>query len=125
MAERMEDQQQAEKFALLQGARRPEIPFKPVRHLWISEGCLAGFMVSPAIAAIREMRTGTLLGEWELPSERAVLGRAPFKRMDSTLGQTQGLETGCNGNGGRRWCFVGRFSRGRIATAFYQGWMKL
>ncbi len=77
MAAQMEQQQQAEKLTLLQDARVPEIPIKPVRPLWISVGCLVALFVSLVIAAAREIRAGAVLGEWELPADAVVMGRVP------------------------------------------------
>ena len=78
MASEMENEQQAEKLTLLQDARVPEIPFKPIRPLWIGVGCVAALLISLVVGAARELRRGTVLGEWELPREVAVLGRVPW-----------------------------------------------
>ncbi len=128
MASQMEDQQQAEKFTLLQGARPPEIPFQPNRLLWIGVGCLAGLMISLVIAAMREMRAGTLLGEWELPSGVAVLGRVPWIAMERDQFDT--LPNGGHGSWLQRkrvqalvFSVVLSLVCG-IAAAYYQGWMK-
>lgn len=90
-------QQQAEKFTLLQAARVPEVPFKPIRPLWISVGCVAALLISLVIAAARELRAGTLLGEWELPAEAAVLGRVPWISLEEAT-----FEPG-PGPGSRSW----------------------
>jgi len=127
MTERMEDQQQAEKFTLLQGARRPGIPMQAGSAPSDWRG--PDFMVSLAIAAIREMRTGTLLSERELSSERAVLGGVLWIAIEEDgldTRQKQGLETGCNGNGWQTLVFTGvlSFACG-IAAAFLSDGMKL
>jgi uncharacterized protein involved in exopolysaccharide biosynthesis len=128
MAAQMELQQQAEKFTLLQGARPPEVPVKPVRPLWISAGCMAGLVLSLVIAAIRELRTGALLGEWELPSEVAVLGRVPWIAKTVTEFDTPPeAGTGSWLQRKRRPALVLSVVLSLvcgIAAAFYQGWMK-
>ncbi len=78
MASQMEQQQQAERFTMLQDARVPEVPFKPIRPLWITVGCVAALLISLVAGGIRELRKGAVLGEWELPRDVAVLGRVPW-----------------------------------------------
>jgi len=78
MASQMEQQQQAERFTMLQDARVPEVPFKPIRPLWITVGCVAALLISLVVGGIRELRKGAVLGEWELPRDVAVLGRVPW-----------------------------------------------
>ncbi len=128
MAESMEDQQQAEKFTLVQAALAPQVPSKPVRPLWISVGCVVGLIVSLIIAAFREIRRGAFLGEWELPAGAVVLGRVPWIAIEEGA-----FDTGSDGGTGgwlhrnRRLALV--FSlvitlACGIAAVFYQGWMK-
>lgn len=128
MAAAMELQQQAEKFMPLQSARPPEVPFKPVRPLWISVGCVAALVLSLITAAIRELRAGAFLGEWELPSEVAVLGRVPWIAMPG--GGFEELSDAGSGSWlqRKRWQAL-VFSLVLslvcvIAAAFYRGWMK-
>lgn len=100
MASDMEKEQQAEKLTLLQDARIPEVPFKPVRALWISVGCVGALLISLVIGAFRELRKGAFLGEWELPAEVTVLGRVPRIALEGS-----GLD-GSPGSGSwlqRRW----------------------
>ncbi len=78
MSSEMEKRQQAEKFTPLAYPRVPEIPIKPKRPLLIAAGCVAGLMLSLVLAAGREMKRGTLLGEWELPPGVVVMGRVPW-----------------------------------------------
>lgn len=121
MASQMEQQQQAEKLTLLQDARVPSIPFKPVRPLWITAGCLAGLVISLVIAVVREIRSGSVLGEWELPAGVAVLGRVPLIASGPVEGPAGGswLE--------RRWpvlvlSFLLSLACG-LAAVFYRGWI--
>jgi len=128
MASQMEDQQQGEKFTLLQGARPPETPSKPNRPLWVGVGCLVGFLISLVIAALREMRAGALLGEWELPSDVAVLGRVPWIAIEQNRFDTQSEAGPGNWLRRRGWqalvfSVVLSLVCG-IAAAYYQGWMK-
>jgi len=100
MAADMEKEEQAEKLTMLQQARVPEVPFKPVRALWISVGCVGALLVSLVIGAFRELRKGTFLGEWELPPEVTVLGRVPRIALEASA------MDGSPGSGGwlqRRW----------------------
>jgi len=100
MASDMEKEQQAEKLTLLQDARVPEVPFKPVRPLWISVGCVGALLISLVVAGFRELRKGAFLGEWELPPEVTVLGRVPRIALEAS-----GLD-GSPGSGSwlqRRW----------------------
>jgi succinoglycan biosynthesis transport protein ExoP len=89
MASEMEKSQKAEKFTPLEIARVPEIPVKPNRPVLIAAGCLAGLLISLIVAAGRELKRGTLLGEWELPPGVNVMGRVPWIEIhaDGTLSQ--------------------------------------
>jgi len=123
MAAQMEQQQQAEKLTLIQGARVPEIPFKPIRPLWISVGCVAALFISLVIAAMRELRTGAMLGEWELPSDVVVMGRVPVIAM----GRIDGPEAGAGTWLQRRWpalvlSVLLSLACG-LAAVFYRGWI--
>jgi succinoglycan biosynthesis transport protein ExoP len=124
MASQMEQQQQAEKLTLLQDARVPTIPFKPVRPLWITVGCLAGLAISLVIGAVREVRAGTVLGEWELPAGVAIMGRVPVIAADGM----DAPEAGAGGWLQRRWpvlvlSVLLSLACG-LAAVFYRGWIK-
>ena len=125
MAAQMEKQQQAEKLTLLQDARLPEIPVKPIRSLWNAGGCAIALVISLLIAAVREVRAGTVLGEWELPADVAVMGRVPWIVVDALEYETP-PDTGSWLQ--RRWPAVVLsvlFSLAcGVAAGFYQGWIK-
>jgi polysaccharide chain length determinant protein (PEP-CTERM system associated) len=89
MASEMEKQQKAEKFTPLEVARIPEVPVKPKRPVLIGAGCLVSLLIGLAVAAGRELKRGTLLGEWELPPGVNVMGRVPWIQInpDGTLSQ--------------------------------------
>ncbi len=89
MSSEMEKRQQAENFTPLEYARVPEIPVKPKRPLLITAGCLAGLLISLVVASGRELKRGSLLGEWELPPGVNVMGRVPWIEIhaDGTLSQ--------------------------------------
>lgn len=78
MATDMEKRQKSERFTLLDPARMPEKPFEPKVQLWIILASLGGLGIAAAVAMGVEMRSGVLLGEWELPANTPVLGRLPF-----------------------------------------------
>jgi hypothetical protein len=77
MATDMEKRQKAEKFTVLDTARIPEKPVKPIRLLWYSAGTLAGLILSIGAAFMQELRRNVVLGEWELSPDITVLGRIP------------------------------------------------
>jgi polysaccharide biosynthesis transport protein len=78
MATDMEKRQRAERFTILDPARTPEKPAKPIRQLLylLSVGSGAVFGVLAAFA--REMKRNVILGEWELPESVPILGRVPI-----------------------------------------------
>lgn len=76
MAGEMERGQKAERFTILEPARKPELPFKPNRHLLSIVGFLVALVIAAAVAVGRELRRDVLLGEWELP-ENLILARLP------------------------------------------------
>ena len=124
MASEMEHEQQAEKLTLLQDARVPSIPFKPVRPLWITVGCLAGLAISLVIGAVREVRAGTVLGEWELPAGVAIMGRVPVIAAD----EMDAPEAGAGDWLQRRWpvlvlSVLLSLACG-LAAGLYRGWIK-
>jgi|SRR5579884_572854 polysaccharide chain length determinant protein (PEP-CTERM system associated) len=77
MAADMEQRQKAERFTIFDRARPPEKPFKPNRIVLNLAACVVGLVFGLAYAAATEYRLGAILGEWELPSGVAVLGRVP------------------------------------------------
>lgn len=78
MATEMERRQKAERFTLLEAARVPEQPVRPNRPLWLTLGILFSLVLGIAVALAIELPGGTILGEWELPSHVAILGRVPM-----------------------------------------------
>lgn len=77
MAGDMEKHQKAERFAILEPARVPEVPFKPKRPVLFGGGCFAALLLGGIVAAVRERRQDVFLGEWELPPDVAILARVP------------------------------------------------
>jgi len=77
MATDMEKRQKAEQFTVLDPARIPEKPAKPMRLLWYAAGTLFGLLLSIAAVFIQELRRNVILGEWELSPDITVLGRIP------------------------------------------------
>jgi len=73
----MERRQKAERFVLLEMARKPETPIKPKKPIFYAGGAAFSLAVGLAIALGMETKKGVLLGEWELPSSVVVLGRVP------------------------------------------------
>jgi succinoglycan biosynthesis transport protein ExoP len=84
MATDMERRQKAERFTMLDPARVPEKPFSPNRDLLDGLGCAAGLLLGMAVSIGREMKSGVLLGEWELPPSYLVLGRVPSIKIYPT-----------------------------------------
>lgn len=77
MATDLEKRQKAETFRILDAARPPQKPFKPKRELFSAASILLGLLSGLAVALLRELRAGVLLGEWELPAGVTVLSRVP------------------------------------------------
>lgn len=77
MATEMEMQQVSEKFRVLDMARIPEKPYSPNRPLFAGIGCVVALLIGLAFAVVRELKTGCLLGEWELPAHVPAIGRVP------------------------------------------------
>ncbi len=77
MATEMELRQVAEKFTVLDSARVPEKPYSPNRPLFAGLGCVASLLIGFAFAVVKELKGGSLLGEWELPAHVAAIGRVP------------------------------------------------
>jgi uncharacterized protein involved in exopolysaccharide biosynthesis len=77
MATDMELRQVAEKFQVLDSARIPEKPYSPNRPLLAGLACVVSLLFGFAYAVVKELRTGCLLGEWELPAHVTAIGRVP------------------------------------------------
>jgi len=77
MATEMELRQVAEKFTVLDSARVPEKPYSPNRPLFAGLGCVVSLLIGFAFAVVKELKGGSLLGEWELPAHVAAIGRVP------------------------------------------------
>lgn len=80
MATEMERRQQAERFAILDRAQVPQKPVKPNRPMFMGVGCFLSLALGLAAGIGREFRKHAVLGEWELGSDCAILGRVP--KMD-------------------------------------------
>jgi hypothetical protein len=77
VAANMERRQKAERFVMLEMARKPEVPIKPKKPLLFAAGTLFCLALGMAMAIGIEAKNGMLLGEWELPPGTVVLGRVP------------------------------------------------
>ncbi|MGD1092106.1 MAG: GNVR domain-containing protein [Bryobacteraceae bacterium] len=77
MSTDMEKRQKAEKFTVLDVARIPEKPFKPMRPLLYWGGIIFALVIGVAAAFVRELKRNVVLGEWELPHDITILGRVP------------------------------------------------
>jgi succinoglycan biosynthesis transport protein ExoP len=82
MATDMEKRQRAERFTILDPARTPERPAKPVRPLLYLAGVVSGVLLGLGAAFGREMKRNVVLGEWELPDGFPVLGRVPLMERE-------------------------------------------
>jgi polysaccharide biosynthesis transport protein len=77
MSTDMEKRQKAEKFTVLDVARTPEKPFKPIRPLYYTGGIVLALLLGAGAAFVQELKRNVILGEWELPPDITVLGRVP------------------------------------------------
>jgi polysaccharide biosynthesis transport protein len=77
VAANMERRQKAERFVMLEMARKPEKPIKPKKVVFFGVGSLLCFAIGLATAVGIEAKKGSLLGEWELPPNVVILGRVP------------------------------------------------
>jgi succinoglycan biosynthesis transport protein ExoP len=77
MGSEMERRQKAERFTIVDPARVPEKPISPNRPLFLGLGIALSVVIALALSAGQDLRSGVILGEWELPPGVAVLGRVP------------------------------------------------
>jgi succinoglycan biosynthesis transport protein ExoP len=75
MATDLERRQKGERFTMIDPARPPAKPSSPDRPRWMAMGCSLGLFLAIFAGWAREFRRNVLLGEWELPSGVAILGR--------------------------------------------------
>ncbi len=75
MATDLERRQQGERFTMIDPAQAPAKPFSPDRLQWAGVGCGLSLLMGILAGMVREMKRNVLLGEWELPSDIAILGR--------------------------------------------------
>jgi uncharacterized protein involved in exopolysaccharide biosynthesis len=90
MATEMELRQVGEKFTVLDQARVPEKPYSPNRPVLAGVSCGAALLLGLLFAVVRELKTGCLLGEWELPAHVPAIGRVPridFMATDARPGR--------------------------------------
>lgn len=78
MSTDMERRQKSERFYVLDPARVPEIPVQPRRRLLSVGGGLVGLVLGLVLGIGVELRKNVILGEWELPTDVAILGRLPY-----------------------------------------------
>ncbi len=90
MATSMERRQKGERFTVLDAASVPEKPFKPQRGPLSALGATLSLVIGICIAAGKELKRNSLLGEWELPAGVLVLGRVPLIGPDSDSRRTGG-----------------------------------
>jgi len=96
----------------------------PNRVLWNAVGCAAALFLCLAIAVVREIRTGVVLGEWELPPGVVVIARVPKIAVEWT--------SSCGPRETRSWLqkrwqalvfsVVVTLACGMVAV-FYHGWI--
>lgn len=77
MASDMERRQKAERFIVADPARVPGKPSRPNRAMFRLGGSIAGLILGLVLGIGREVRTRTLLGEWQVPPGIPVIGRLP------------------------------------------------
>jgi polysaccharide chain length determinant protein (PEP-CTERM system associated) len=77
VAANMERRQKAERFVMLEMARKPETPIKPKKMVLYGAGAAIALVAGLVVAVGIELKKGMLLGEWELPAGVVVLGRIP------------------------------------------------
>ncbi len=74
----MEQREKAERFTVLEGARRPEKPVRPQREMIFAGVCGGALLLGCLIGFSLELRKNVLLGEWEIPPTIPVIGRVPY-----------------------------------------------
>jgi succinoglycan biosynthesis transport protein ExoP len=119
----MERRQKAERFVLLEMARRPERPIKPKKAVFNAAGSMFSLALAFAIALGVETKRGLFLGEWELPPGVTVLGRVP--RIVPQLESQAGFAPAS-----RRWRWVAvaallGLALCAVGAAFYFNWLVL
>ena len=73
----MENKKQSEGFVIADEARVPDFPVRP-RRMAFGIGALLGSLAFALLLAFAlEVKKNSFLGEWELPTGIAVLGRIP------------------------------------------------
>jgi hypothetical protein len=77
MAVDMERREKSERFTVVDPARVPARPFSPKRLQLNLIGSVLGLVLGLALGFGKELKSATLLGEWELPSGVTILGRLP------------------------------------------------
>jgi uncharacterized protein involved in exopolysaccharide biosynthesis len=77
MAGDMERRQKAERFTIGDAARVPEKPARPNRTLFRGAGCAAGLVLGLVLGLAFEVRTRSLLGDWQIPAGIPVIARIP------------------------------------------------
>jgi uncharacterized protein involved in exopolysaccharide biosynthesis len=86
MSTEMERRQKAERFAILERARRPNVPVKPDHKALsvIGAGIVLG--LSLVIGVGREFKKNRVMGEWEIPEGVLILGRVPNVVLEAARG---------------------------------------
>jgi polysaccharide biosynthesis transport protein len=77
MAADMERRQKAERFTIADTARVPAKPTRPNRMVLRGAGCAVGLIFGLVIGLGWEVRTRSLLGDWQIPAGVAVIARIP------------------------------------------------
>lgn len=77
-AKKVEENQQGEKFTLLDPARVPTEPIKPARKMLALGAALLGLIMGAFAAIGVDLKRDVFLGEWELPPGTPVLGRVVY-----------------------------------------------
>lgn len=85
MAADMERREKAERFIVVDPARIPARPFSPKRLLLSICSSALGLILGLALGLGKELNSGLLLGEWELPAGVPILGRLPH--IEITAGE--------------------------------------
>ncbi len=77
MSADLEHNEDRGQFVLVDAAQTPQLPFKPNRDVLRGVSIAAAFALSALIVIGVQMRSGKILGEWELAPEVVILGRVP------------------------------------------------